>query len=135
MDLRKGGAFLVIASLASPVLADAVLPIGGAFGNEAGCAFFMTGAAVGNDPVVITPDTLTMGTSSCYFEALVSRDGPSYVVEASCRHDGAESRKERVVVTDRRDAVFVRLESIGEFGPFYTCPGTEDLFAPPGTQV
>ena len=40
MRWRKGAACLMVAMLCGPAVADALLPIGGAFGDEAGCEFF-----------------------------------------------------------------------------------------------
>ena len=49
----------VMSPVATPALADAVLPIGGVFGNASGCTFFMTGRGAGDDLMLLTPDTFT----------------------------------------------------------------------------
>jgi hypothetical protein len=128
---------LVIAGLSSPALADAVLPIGGAFGNEVGCNFFMSGQIENDEVVLVTPDTFTTYASGCYFEALRSELDHVYKLAASCTSEGEEgSTDETIVVTDRGpDGVFVELEGVAEWGPLFTCPGTEELFTGPGTQI
>jgi hypothetical protein len=128
---------VALATISGPVLADAVLPIGGAFGTEAGCDFFMTGQAMDDDWQLITPDTFTTQSTGCYFETLVSKRDGAYELEASCRAEGERgSFHDRVSVVDRgRDGVFVALESVGEWGPLHRCPGTEDLFGTSGIEV
>jgi hypothetical protein len=128
---------LVIAGLSSPVLADAVLPIGGAFGNEIGCNFFMTGQIENDEVLLVTPDTFTTYASGCYFESLRSKEDRVYELDASCTSEGEEgSTDETIVVTDRGpNGVFVELEGVAEWGPLFMCPGTEELFKGPGTQI
>lgn len=137
MKLRKGAAALAISMLAGPALAEAVLPIGGAFGNAAGCDFFMTGEMEDDGLAVITPDTFTTFASGCVFEMLVSSNNNAFKLDAAC-HSGGEQQgvTDRLSVVDRgRDGVFVALETVGDWGPLFRCPGTENLFDAPGTQV
>lgn len=138
MNLRKGAAAVAISILAGPALAEAVLPIHGAFGNEAGCTFFMTGDMTDDSLAVITPDTFTSFATGCYFETLVSREaGEVFELNAACHSEGEDgSFAERLRVVDRgRDGVFVALGKLGDWGPLFRCPGTEGLFETPGVPV
>jgi hypothetical protein len=139
VNLCRGIAALVVALIASPVLADVVLPIGGAFGNEAGCAFFMTGAyGTDDDMIVVTPDTLTSYLTGCYFESMIGlREDGAYDVAAACHAEGEDGTFDDVVTVTNRggDGLFVALQSGAEWGPLFKCEGTESLFKPPGTRV
>jgi hypothetical protein len=137
VNLRKGAATLAIATFASPVLADAVLPIGGAFGNEAGCAFYATGNFGDDEMIVVTPYTLTSYATACYFESLVARrvDG-RFEIAASCSAEGEDESFDGLVTVQRRpEGVFAAIANVGEWGPLFLCPGTEALFKPLGTPV
>lgn len=122
--------------LASPALGDAVLPIGGAFGNEAGCDYFMTGARAGDNLVILTPDTFTTAAAGCYFETLVSPVPGAYEVSASCHEEGeSETVKSQLKVRGTASEGFTVALADSEWGPLQRCPGTEDLFAPLGIAV
>jgi hypothetical protein len=131
---RKGAACLMVAMLSGPAVADALLPIGGAFGDEAGCEFFMTGEAGSGSFAVVTPDTFTTESIACYFESLISEEGEDIVLEASCG-----KAKNRITVSGSpAEGYFVFVPhadvAIG-WGRLSRCPGTEELFKPLGLPV
>ena len=128
---------MAISMLAGPALAEAVLPIGGAFGNEAGCGFFMTGEMDDDGLAVITPDTFTSFATGCVFETIVSNSKGAFELDAACQSEGEQDGfTDRLSVVDRgRDGVFVALETVGDWGPLFRCPGTEGLFEAPGVAV
>jgi hypothetical protein len=123
--------------LPTSTLADAVLPIAGIFGNGNGCHFFMTGDVLGDDLLVLTPDTFSSFATACYFEALIADHGNAYEIAASCSNEGEEgSSKSSIVVSDRgARGMFVAFEGLEEFGPMLPCPGTESLFPERGTLI
>jgi hypothetical protein len=131
---RRGIAAVVIVALASPVLAEGVLPIGGAFGNEAGCAFYMSGDRSLPDLAVITPYTFAAEGGGCHFEELVVDSDDRFELEASCSGGTLAGDRVVAVIGSHIEGYAVRIgdqhwEDLG------LCPGTEVLFAPPGVQV
>ena len=130
--MRVGGVLIAIglAALATPVLANAVLPLEGIFGNASGCDYFMTGELGSDDLLLLTPDTLTTYGTGCYFESLTASTHYSYTISALCTAEGEEaSSRETVTVFDRaEDGLMVELVNVGLFGPIARCPGTETLF-------
>jgi hypothetical protein len=135
--LRRGLFIVAFHCLATPVLADAVLPIGGAFGNEAGCALFETGDAIDDTVVVLTPDTFQTHAMGCSFETLVSGKPGDYEIAATCANEGEDgSTKHKVAVRGSMSAGYtVVIEGGPEWGPLFTCPGTESLFEPLGLPI
>jgi hypothetical protein len=126
----------MVASLSSPALADALLPIGGAYGDEAGCEFFMTGQAERGSFAVVTPDTFTTETLACYFETLVAKRQADFELEASCRLASESTTESITVNAPQSNGVFVALGSVATaWGPLSRCPGTEELFEPMGLPV
>ena len=116
--------------LATPALANAVLPLEGIFGNASGCDYFMTGERQSDDLLVLTPDTLTTYGTGCYFESLTARTDYSYTISALCTAEGEEgSSHETVKVFDMAEnGLMVELVGVGMFGPIFPCPGTATLF-------
>jgi hypothetical protein len=139
--LRSFALAMMVAMLAGPVIAAVIVPLRGAFGNAAGCAFYMTGGSIEVvDPVVVTPYTFTTSTVRCRFETLVSRRGASlFNVDGHCiSGDARHETPATIVISDAAGGgvqVGVSIEGIGAWAALLRCPGTEDLFAPPGTQV
>lgn len=120
--------------LATPALADAILPIGGAFGNEAGCDYFMTGSVVGA-PLILTPDTFTTAAGGCHFEALTARSAGGFELAASCQTRGSPAARRTVAVSgDRTRGYIVALDGAA-YGPLSRCPDADGAFRPLGTQV
>ena len=120
--------------LSGPAVAEALLPIGGAFGDEAGCEFFMTGQAESGAFAVLTPDTFTTDSIACYFESLVSEEGDDIVLEAACGQE-----KNRITVSGSAAegyAVFVLHADVATgWERLRRCPGTEELFEPLGLPI
>jgi hypothetical protein len=116
---------------ASPALAG-VLPFAGVFGNDAGCAFYMTGKA-SPDMVVLTPDTVSSGKGGCDFVSLTATESSGFSVGAVCSGDGHEGM-DQVSIADRGEAgFFVSVNGQAEWGPLLACPGIEDLS--PGVRI
>jgi hypothetical protein len=138
--LRRGALIFVLLSIVSPALAEGLLPIGGAFGNEAGCLLFETGQAVDDTVVILTPDTFQTYGTGCSFETLVSGKPGAYDLSASCASEGDEGEgqfKDKVAVRGSKSAGYTVTIGDGgpEWGPLFTCPGTENLFEPLGLPV
>jgi hypothetical protein len=122
---------VALLGFASPALAG-VVPIAGVFGNEAGCAFYMTGKASA-DMVVLTPDTVSSGTGGCDFISLTATESSGFSVGAVCSGDGHEGI-DAVSIADRGEAgFFVSVNGEAEWGPLTACPGVEDLS--PGVRI
>lgn len=131
--LRTGLAAAVF-GVATPALANAVLPLTAIFGDPAGCAFFMTGQQRSDSFAVLTPDTLTTASSGCYFRELTEQVGNRYVVRATCSMIGEDSTEETVTVVDGGSEGL--LVTVGEDSvTLLPCEGTEALFGPPGVQI
>ena len=126
--LLRALAFLAAASVAAPAIA-AVLPIEGAFGNAAGCAFYMTGKAEA-DMVVLTGDTVSSRDAGCDFVSLDASGAGAFTVGAVCSGD-THPGLDQVLVSDRgTDGFFVSINEAVEWGPLRPCPGVEDLLSP-----
>ena len=130
--MRIGGVLIAVgfAVVASPALANAVLPIEGIFGTEDGCAFFMTGDPDLADIIVLTPDTFTARGRGCYFVEMIDRIGDDIAISAICHADmemGSTSEVVRVI-DNAPNGITVELIGLGEYGPLFPCPGTEGLF-------
>lgn len=118
-------------SFAAPALAG-VVPIVGVFGNDAGCAFYMTGEA-SPDMVVLTPDTVSSGKGGCDFVSLTATESSGFSVGAVCSGDGHEGM-DQVSIADRGEAgFFVSVNGQAEWGPLLACQGIEDLS--PGVRI
>ena len=129
-------ALLLLASSCGAALAASPLPIGGVYGNGAGCRFFLLGEA-SDDMVLLTPDSLATPTTGCDFNELVSRDGDGFTVSATCSEDGkSDARPDLVHVTPAGgDAYGVAIEGGEDWGPLTFCPGTDSLVRPAGVQI
>ncbi len=135
MPLKTVFAAILITGLSGPALAGAVLPIGGIFGNEAGCHFFMSGDVLNEDFLVLTPDTVTSRATACYFVELIPHRADVHALSASCS-GGIGGGGDEVLVSDHGErGIFVTLPGRAEQGPLFPCPGTEGLFRTPGVQV
>jgi len=133
MQLVLAAAMMIVA--ASPALADGLLPIGGAFGNAIGCAFFMSGEIIGEDLVVLTPDNFTAQTATCHFEALTASDEAQFTLAASCREMGSVG-PQQLVVHEAADGYTVTITGEDmQWGPLIACPGSDEVFQPFGRQV
>ena len=135
MRLRRGTFAAVLWLLAGPALADTVLPIGAAFGNEAGCAMYMSGDRSPPDLAVLTPHTFTTHNIGCYFETLISNRDGKLEVAALCATPEDRREKATVVVEGNRSAGYTVTKGADSWGPLTLCPGMEELFTLPGVQV
>jgi hypothetical protein len=139
---RRGIAAAFIVALVSPVLAEGVLPIGGAFGNEAGCHLFMTGEKQ-DGTLLLTPDTFTLDSGACYFKELLEPEfeefypgAAVFLVKVGCTWEGGHSNEDELTVIDGEEGLTVGFRIRDVFwGPLDRCPGTEELFAPLGVQI
>jgi hypothetical protein len=132
--VRSGLAAIIILAAASPVMADGVLPIAGAFGNASGCAFFMTGTVLDEDLQLLTPDNFSAAATTCHFEQLIAEATDYYVVAATC--SGAAGASQVTVQGEAVTGYFVAIgEALAEWGPLIACPGAGDVFQPLGTPV
>jgi len=95
MGLRVRLLLLSLAT-ATPVAAG-VLPLDGAYGNDAGCAFYIYGQAPSGDYLLVTPDTLASPKLSCDFGSLLTSSGGHFTLDAVCSPGG----KIRIDVEDR----------------------------------
>lgn len=123
--------------VASPAIAEAVLPIGGAFGSEEGCGAYLSGDfSVAGRFAVLTPYTFASDVVSCYFEELQSRAPGRFTVAASCKGTGEEESLDVVATIEGSDAAGYRV-TINNAGwdDLVECAGTEHLFSRPGTQI
>jgi hypothetical protein len=114
---------LALIAVATPALAQSVLPIDGIFGNATGCTYFATGQVTGDDLLLLTPDTFASVAIGCDFVALTETTGQSFIVAAICSSDDAALEAiDEVIVSDRgRDGYFVRLAGMEEWGPLLPC--------------
>lgn len=136
MPLRLGVAILAVTALCGPAAAAGALRIGGAFGNAEGCDFYLSGVLAGEEPAVITPYTFTSPKTRCVFDALTTRTSERFELSASCTFGGVASvEADRVTVTGNARFGYVVRVGDTQWGPLLECAGTDELFAPPGTQV
>lgn len=127
----KLGLLFAALILASPALADGVLPIAGAFGNGAGCTLFMTGQRLDSDTVVLTPDNFVADSENCHFLELSNGTETSFTVRASCGTPDPTT----VSVRQADEEFYVAIGTAKEWGPLAPCPGAERAFASLGTRV
>ena len=125
----RAAAVVALGLIGTPALANAVLPLEGIFGNESGCDYFMTGEPGSGDLLLLTPDTLTIHKTGCYFETLIGQSDYSYAIRALCRAEDEEAGTRITVgVFDlAEDGVIVSLVGLRVFGPILPCPGTDGL--------
>jgi hypothetical protein len=132
MDLaiRLGAFIIAIACFAGPAEA-AVLPIGGAYGNEAGCRFYLLGEPDA-EMIVLTGDTVSSFTAGCDFTSMISQVDDVFTIQAVCSGEGQNHPgMDQVIVTRRGDGGFlVAIEGGAEWGPLLECPGVADLLSP-----
>jgi hypothetical protein len=128
---KRLGALAVAFALLAGAAQAAVLPIAGAFGNEPGCHFFMSGEAL-DEMMVLTGDTVSVTGGGCDFVRLLGQEGEVFTVEAICAGQGqAGSSFDKVVVTRLSDAeMMVQVEGAAEWGPLRKCAGSEDALSP-----
>ena len=117
-------AVATITLIATPALAEGVLPFDGAFGNEAGCHLYATGEGVGDGYLLLTPDTFASYGTACDFEALVSSDKPVFTLKAVCQAEGkTRTGPDHLQVIDHGvEGYGVKFDGLDEFGPLKTCP-------------
>jgi hypothetical protein len=113
------GAATIITALATPALADGVLPFDGVYGNPNGCHLFATGEMLSDDYVILTPDTFGSKRIGCDFVALVSSDRVASLVDAVCSPGG---RREVTVSDIGQNAKSIRLDDTTFVGPLAPCP-------------
>ena len=107
---------LISLALATPVAAG-VLPFDGAYGNDAGCDFYLYGQAPSRDYLLLTADTLASPKLACDFETLVtSADGHSSV-EAVCSPGG----RMRLQITEAAAGFSIAAPDL-VLGPMPPCP-------------
>ncbi len=133
----RGLILAVAALIATPALADAALPIRGAFGNDAGCEFFQTGHVLDESLLILTPDNFVTSDTACHFEALSDSNGERYELASSCQGEDGEPNHGTVSVAgNRSDGYRVVIGGMAsEWGPLLPCPRTEEAFRPLGTQI
>jgi len=121
---------MAVLGYTGPALAS-VLPIAGAYGNAAGCAFFLRGEA-GTGMALVTGESLMSPAGGCDFVELVSATDGEFVAQAACDgigeiHDGLD----RVIVRDGGDdGFFVSIENAEVAGPLSPCPGAAEALSP-----
>lgn len=127
---RRLAPALIAIGLAGPAMAS-VLPIAGAYGNDAGCAFFLRGE-VGVEMALVTGDTLTSPAGACDFVNFVSAGDHEFVAEAVCTGIGEiNPGLDHVTVRDEGKAgYYVMIEKAEVAGPLAPCPGAEELMSP-----
>ena len=113
------GAATIITALATPALADGVLPFDGVFGNPNGCHLFATGEMLSDDYLLLTPDTFGSKRIGCDFVTLVSSDRVASTVDAVCSPGG----RRQVTVSDiGQNGKSIRLDDTTFIGPLAPCP-------------
>ena len=120
---------------AAPALASAVLPIGGAVGNEAGCRLYMTGDRAAEELAVLTPHTFMTHDQGCTFRQVARIETRHLAVEASCARLGEKGEARAIGIQGSGAEGYVVTSADGRWGPLLPCPGTEHLFEPPGIPV
>jgi hypothetical protein len=136
MQFGRGAVIFTMLAIASPALAEAVLPIGGAYGDEAGCHAYLSGDFTADRFAVLTPHTFASNVVSCYFEKLLERAPRRSTIAASCEGVGEDESLDVVAVIEGSDAggYRVTINNAGWDG-LVECAGTEELFNRPGTQT
>lgn len=136
MRLGRGATIVIMIAIASPALAEAVLPIGGAYGNEAGCRAYLSGDFTLPKLAVLTPYTFASDVVGCYFKKLTAREPGRFTIAATCEGRGESTSLDVTVVVEGGDADGYRV-TINDAGwdDLIECAGTEDLFERPGTQI
>ena len=115
---------LLFCALSTPALADGVLPLARAFGNAAGCAFYNTGAPpVGDDYLLLTPDSFASHDIACDFAALASSGGGAFTIKALCQAagQGTTAPDHLQVVDHAADGYGIKFDGIDEIGPLKAC--------------
>lgn len=123
--MRRGirrGALLMLAAMTSAASAAGVLPLDGAYGNETGCAFFAVGE-VGEDMILLTPDTYLDGRTGCDFDSATTEDDGVFAVRGVCATPGQTSVKGDILKVrwkNKRATVYDGHEAIGPLLPCVT---------------
>lgn len=129
MNRRLLAAITIGVGLAGPAAAS-VLPIAGAYGNAAGCAFFLKGEK-GAGIELLTGESFASPAGGCDFVNSVSVADKEFVAEATCDgigkiHEGLD----RVTVRDDGTGLFVMIEKAEVAGPLLPCPGAAEALSP-----
>jgi len=127
---RRVALTVIVVGLSGPALAN-VLPIAGAYGNAAGCAFFLKGET-GTGMELVTGESLTSPAGGCDFVDFVSAEGGELVAQAACDGIGQiHAGLDRVTVRDGGEAgFFVMIENAEVAGPLSPCPGAAEALSP-----
>lgn len=111
--------------------AAAVVPIIGAYGDEAGCDFYMSGMNPSESMLLLTPDSFHAPGTRCDFLKLAAGGSGRYAVDAVC--DGGDAERpgvETLAVTPKAgDGLFVEVMGHAPWGPLALCPGSADPYA------
>lgn len=113
--------------ITAPALAASSIPLDWAFGNPAGCRFYLTGLADTAQMIVLTGDTFTAFRTGCDFGELVSDADGVFTVEAVCSSLGKPIPGEEIVVVRSADGTYdVTIENFGHWGGLSRCPDVAD---------
>lgn len=113
------GAMLVMAATTSAASAG-VLPLDGAYGNETGCAFFAVGE-VGEQMILLTPDTYLDGKTGCDFDTAVEADDSLFAVRGVCATPGEVSIKGDILRVKWKDRLAMVYDGRQGVGPPLPC--------------
>ena len=116
MGLRTRLTLLWLAA-ASPAAAG-VLPLEGAYGNDAGCNFYLYGEKPTGDYLLLTGDTLSSPHLACDFGSLVTSADGHATVDAVCSPGGKAS----IDIEDKGAAGFAISAAGMTLGPALPCP-------------
>ena len=123
------GATIILTALATPALADGVLPVDGVFGNPAGCHLYATGEMLGEDWMVLTADTFSSKKIGCDFNTLAASNAVLFTVDAVCSPGG---KRQVTIGVSGQDGLTVRLDDQTFVGPLPPC-GPADIYG--GSEV
>ena len=112
------GATIILTALATPALADGVLPYDGVFGNPAGCHLYATGEMLGDGYLLLTADTFTSKKMGCDFETLASNNDVLFTVDAVCSPGG---KRQVTIGVSGHDGLTIRLDNETFIGPLPPC--------------
>ena len=112
------GATIILTALATPALADGVLPFDGVFGNPAGCHLYATGEMLGDGWLLLTADTFSSKKVGCDFETLASSNEVLFTVDAVCSPGG---KRQVMIGVSGHDGLTVRLDAETFVGPLPPC--------------
>ena len=113
------GAVLVLAATTSAAAAG-VLPLDGAYGNETGCAFFAMWE-VGEEMILLTPDTYLDGNTGCDFDSAVEAADGVFAVRGVCATPGEVSIKGDILEVKWKDRLATVHDGLEAVGPLLPC--------------